>query len=179
MKHAPYTEPLYHSIIDMLQSYHPSSPRQQQLKHHFLSHRHPQSCRKDFLSPGHFTASGFVCTPDMQQLVLIFHHRFQKWIQPGGHLEKTDTHILEAAKREIAEETGLTQPQFTGRIHLDLHHVPKTSKQSAHEHWDIQLLFTHTHTPLNGDLRGVWTAIKTLSQDQSDESVMRFVEILL
>ena len=29
------------------------------------------------------------------------------YIYPGGHIDKSDTSVLEAAKREVKEETGL------------------------------------------------------------------------
>ena len=40
-------------------------------------------------------------------MLLIFHKRLQKWLPPGGELQPDET-PLEAAKRELEEETGLT-----------------------------------------------------------------------
>lgn len=169
---------LYQSIRTFLVDYQPKTVRQNALKDMFLSSQSSVSCARDFLNPGHFTASGFVCTPDFQQWVLIFHPRFQKWIQPGGHLEPHDRDIVDAAQREIVEESGLRDLHFTGHMLLDLHEVPETSKLGAHQHWDIQLLFTHDITPLSGDLRGQWIKQAHLSTAQSDASVLRFLDSL-
>ena len=38
---------------------------------------------------------------------MIFHKRLKKWLPPGGELLNDET-PLEAAKRELMEETGLT-----------------------------------------------------------------------
>lgn len=40
-------------------------------------------------------------------MLLIFHKRLRKWLPPGGELLPNET-PLEAAIRELAEETGLT-----------------------------------------------------------------------
>lgn len=52
----------------------------------------------------HFTASVLIVQDN--KVLLIFHPKFQKWIQPGGHIESNETPV-EAAYREVFEETGL------------------------------------------------------------------------
>lgn len=51
-----------------------------------------------------FTASVYLI--ENQKVLLIFHHKLQKWLAPGGHVEANET-PAEAAKREVREETGL------------------------------------------------------------------------
>jgi 8-oxo-dGTP pyrophosphatase MutT (NUDIX family) len=41
-----------------------------------------------------------------ERVLLIFHKRLQKWLPPGGELHPGET-PLEAAHRELKEETGL------------------------------------------------------------------------
>ncbi|HVF69901.1 MAG TPA: NUDIX domain-containing protein [Xanthomonadales bacterium] len=54
-----------------------------------------------------FTASVWVLTKTKPKKVLLVHHKkYDKWIQPGGHIEHFENPI-ECAVREIKEETGL------------------------------------------------------------------------
>ncbi len=52
----------------------------------------------------HFTATAFVVRDD--STLLHWHKRLQQWMPPGGHIEP-DEDPLEAALREVREETGL------------------------------------------------------------------------
>ncbi len=52
-----------------------------------------------------FTATVYIIKD--QKVLLVYHHKFQKWLPPGGHVEPNES-PTEAAKREVLEETGLT-----------------------------------------------------------------------
>ncbi|MBR2587630.1 MAG: NUDIX domain-containing protein [Bacilli bacterium] len=54
----------------------------------------------------HFCASVFVINPLNKKILLVKHGDYDKWLQPGGHIEEDET-PEDAAKREIYEETGL------------------------------------------------------------------------
>ena len=81
---------------------------------------------RDQFVPGHMTASAVVLSPDRTQLLLVFHRRLGRWLQPGGHVEPKDASILETALREVAEETCATvdaaiEPVLAG---IDVHEIP-------------------------------------------------------
>ena len=54
----------------------------------------------------HFCASAFVINPTNKNILLVKHNLFDKWVQPGGHIEDDET-PEEAAVREVFEETGM------------------------------------------------------------------------
>ena len=57
--------------------------------------------------PGHVTASGIVFSPDRAAMLLVYHRRLERWLQPGGHIDLDDDSVMEAAAREVLEETGV------------------------------------------------------------------------
>jgi 8-oxo-dGTP pyrophosphatase MutT (NUDIX family) len=54
----------------------------------------------------HFCASIFVIDPMTKKILLVHHKKFNKWVQPGGHIEDNET-PEETAVREVYEETGI------------------------------------------------------------------------
>lgn len=167
---------LLDSIVSILREHTPKTPIEELWKDKFLQHAHIDMLSKQNTHPGHFTASGFVRNRNTQQVVLIFHPKFHKWIQPGGHLEVFDEHIVEAAKREIMEETGLVELEWDGTMRLDIHDVPASSSVGAHQHWDLQLGFGTEQTNTSGTLAAQWFFPHELNPSMTDDSVMRFVE---
>ena len=107
---------------------------QQMLKEYMLSKLSLESFSAQRYRPGHFTASAFVLSPDSSQLLLIYHPKFQRWIQPGGHLEAGDVSIEAAAQRELAEETGIVDVSLQKTVHLAVHQVPGKREKPSHEH---------------------------------------------
>lgn len=102
----------------------------------------PNSLSRHHTEPGHFTASGFVLSPDEGQLLLIRHKKLQLWLQPGGHIEASDRGPLEAAIREVQEETALEDVELLQPlVDLDVHHIPSRGEEKAHLHFDLRMLF--------------------------------------
>ncbi len=87
--------------------------------------------RNEF-SPGHFTASGFVGSPDGTSLLLIHHGRLHRWLQPGGHMEAGDATVEAAARREVAEETGIADLVRLGHglLRIDAHPIPERARRT-------------------------------------------------
>ena len=52
------------------------------------------------------SASAYIINPNTKKLLLVKHSDYNKWLQPGGHIEDNET-PEEAAVREVYEETGI------------------------------------------------------------------------
>jgi 8-oxo-dGTP pyrophosphatase MutT (NUDIX family) len=65
----------------------------------------------------HYTATVFVFTEEQPTRVLMLHHRkFGNWMPPGGHQELFEN-PLEAAIREVSEETGINIAPYLDKPH--------------------------------------------------------------
>lgn len=101
---------------------------------------------RDTFEPGHFTASAFVLCPDRKSLLLIFHKKLKMWLQPGGHIEPTDSGLVEAARREVREETGLKELEVVSALFdIDVHSIPAFGQTPAHLHHDVRCVMTAPH----------------------------------
>jgi 8-oxo-dGTP pyrophosphatase MutT (NUDIX family) len=139
---------------------------------------------RDHYAPGHFTASGFVLSPDGRALLLIHHRKLNRWLQPGGHIERSDTDVVASARRELREEVGLAQVSLesNGIFDVDVHAIPALGREPAHEHFDVRFLFRAPSFELQAgsDARAArWVALAQIDEVESDRSVTRAVEKLL
>ena len=134
-------------------------------------------------SPGHVTASGWVVHPDGDRVLLIHHAKLGIWVQPGGHVDPEDVDLVAAARREIAEETGLTELEAVGGIvDVDVHPFPARGDQPDHRHFDVRFAFVSRTADLDHndeahDAR--WVGLDDLDALGVDESVMRPARKLL
>lgn len=138
--------------------------------------------RNEF-DPGHFTASGFVSSPDTRSLLLIHHGRLGRWLQPGGHIEVEDGSVEEAARREVAEETGIGDLDRIGDgiIRIDAHPIPARPDEPAHVHIDLGIGFiarTFHIGPLAEVLDAAWVPFADLAAFDTDDAVRRGADAL-
>ena len=131
-----------------------------------LGNERPMWPRSEF-EPGHFTVSAFVVSPDEGSLLVIHHAKLARWLQPGGHLERHDVTVEEAARREVLEETGVGELRVvgTGLIRIDAHEIPERPSEPAHIHLDLGLGFQAAHTkigPISEVLDARWVAFDDL-----------------
>jgi len=139
---------------------------------------------RSHFDPGHFTASAFVLSPDRASVLLIFHGKLHRWLQPGGHVDPEDVDIIAAARREIAEEVGLSNPTLEGPgiFDVDVHLIPARKTDPAHHHFDVRFLFSASSTDfvVGSDARdGRWVALQQVHTVETDASVLRAITKLL
>ena len=128
-------------------------------------------------APGHVTASAVVVAPDGGSVLLVFHRRLERWLQPGGHVEPTDGTILGAATRELAEETGLVLAKSIcpGPVGLDVHRIPAAGGEPPHLHHDVVFGFVGGPDPSGQSPEGqkvAWCPVADLQRWGADGSVV-------
>ncbi len=107
-----------------------------------------ETCNSNPLSrdtpEGHMTASCVAIHPHQAWMVILWHKKIGRWVQPGGHVEDSDASVADASLRELCEETGasVTDIQsFLGIIDIDVHPIPAHKDQPEHLHYDVRFGF--------------------------------------
>jgi 8-oxo-dGTP pyrophosphatase MutT (NUDIX family) len=130
--------------------------------------------RENFV--GHLTASAFIVSVDWTRMLLVRHPYLNRWLQPGGHVERDDTSLIVAALREVEEEVSLRREALDivrpfGRLipfDIDAHHIPANPRrgEAAHVHHDVRFLFVCRE---EGDVRRGedvrWCELEDAAQD--------------
>ena len=137
------------SIQDLLQTYQPEGEAEAAdvARVRALLERSPDPYPRSL--PLHLTGSALVIHPDSGRVLLRWHPRQQAWLQVGGHGDPGELDPLGIARREAAEETGLSDlvPWPDGQLrHVVIVAVPAAGDDPAHEHADVRF-FLATRTP--------------------------------
>lgn len=89
--------------------------------------------------PGHLTASALVVEQGTHRVVVLWHNKARRWLQPGGHADG-DGNLAHVAWREATEETGLGGLQVVlPPIHADIHEF-RPPDEDPHLHFDVRYL---------------------------------------
>ena len=134
--------------------------------------------------PGHITASAFIVSEDMTQILLVHHAKLNKWLQPGGHADG-DTHVTRVALREGNEETGLQHLQLTTAdiFDLDIHPIPARKDLQEHDHYDVRFLViasVQEKIIVSEESHDVkWVPVAELEKYNDEKSILRMKAKLL
>lgn len=170
-------------IRSLVVDYTPRSPRENAMlsdfSRHFSDDSGPTS-RSD--GPIHATASAFVFDPSLTQIALVFHGKGMFWVQPGGHLED-DTSIVDAALRELEEETGLEAGHPGTSLVYDLdHHALSAAFGRCVSHLDVGVaLIVPAHSPLTVSIESAdvrWWPVDALPPDVPEGFEVRVRSLL-
>jgi 8-oxo-dGTP pyrophosphatase MutT (NUDIX family) len=137
------------SIQDLLKTYHPEGAAETAdvARVRALIEHSPDPYPRSL--PLHVTGSALIVHTGSGRVLLRWHQRQQAWLQVGGHGDPGEEDPLGIARREAAEETGLTDlvpwpdPQLR---HVVIVGVPAAGADPAHEHADVRF-FLATRTP--------------------------------
>lgn len=90
---------------------------------------------------GHLTGSALVVDSGTRRVLLLFHTKIQRWLQPGGHADG-DGNLAHVSLREAQEETGIDGLSVvTPAIDLDIHVFRSAAgKEPDHLHLDVRHL---------------------------------------
>lgn len=99
---------------------------------------HPDALWRSCLT-GHLTGSALVVDAACERILLLFHRKVQRWLQPGGHVDG-DANLPAAALREATEETGIEGLRVVvPAIDLDIHEF-RAAGEPSHLHLDARYL---------------------------------------
>lgn len=102
--------------------------------------RHPDALHRS-CTEGHLTGSALVVDPDSERILLLFHAKVRRWLQPGGHADG-DANLAAVALREATEETGIEGLRVDpAPIDLDVHRFRSVRPDEPdHDHHDVRFL---------------------------------------
>ena len=99
---------------------------------------HPDAARRS-CREGHLTGSALVVDAEARRVLVLFHRKAQRWLQPGGHADG-NTNLAAVAWRESTEETGIEGLRVAvPAIDVDVHEV-HFAGEHAHLHLDVRFL---------------------------------------
>jgi len=96
------------------------------------------------IADGHLTGSALVLAEGGDRVLLLFHRKLGRWLQPGGHAEAGEADGEAVALREAREETGIEDlrlhPSAPRPLDVDVHLIPARPREPAHKHLDLRYL---------------------------------------
>ena len=137
------------ALIDDIRAFEPRCPQEEVDRLLMLERLEADPLAFDRTSPLHFTASAWTVDPKGEQTLLVYHNIFDSWSWVGGHADG-EQNLAAVAKRELAEETGVTAAWLVNmgmnRI-FSLEAVPVAGHMrhgqwvSSHAHLNVTYLF--------------------------------------
>lgn len=130
---------------------------------------------------GHIVAGGFIYAKEENKFLVLYHNDLKMFLYPGGHVDSSDVNTLEASKREILEETGLSNLEQLklsedSLIPIDIgtHIIGYNERLNLpeHYHFDFRYLFmVDKISDIKTDTEELssykWISVEELSSDQN------------
>jgi 8-oxo-dGTP pyrophosphatase MutT (NUDIX family) len=141
---------------------------------------HPDALHRS-CSVGHLTGSALVVDPSSERILLLFHAKVRRWLQPGGHADG-DANLAAVALREATEETGIDGlAVHPAPIDLDIHRfVSARPDEPDHDHLDVRFLVLtppDAEVAINHESEDArWVTRDELAVLDVDEGVLRMAD---
>lgn len=169
-------------LLRKLDEYEPFDGREAAMVTRLLSFAlaHENCCERR-LGIGHVVTGAWAVDRERERALLVHHRKLERWLQPGGHVE-SDASLIDAARRELREETGLRKPRLlSGEIFdVDVHEIPAGSGAPAHMHHDVRFIFEasrHASLQVSEESHAVrWVRLDELRALNDSASLARLVE---
>jgi len=136
-------------LSDILKQYlllFPEEEKEQKQFNEFLNNCNDVTDWNNF--KGHVVASGFIYSKKDNKFLVLYHNDLKVYLYPGGHIDESDKTPLDAARREIFEETGLLNIKQLVLcnnelipIDIDTHIIPYDAKRNLPEHYHFDFSY--------------------------------------
>ncbi len=99
---------------------------------------------------GHIVAGGFIYSIKDKKFLSLYHKDLNIYLYPGGHIDEEDKSPFEAARREVFEETGISNLKALNivddkivPIDIDTHMISYNERLDlpSHYHFEFRYLF--------------------------------------
>jgi len=169
-------------IIQDLKNYQLKYPNEASVVDRFVEfvNKHEDCCERSLLE-GHVTASAWLVNRSGNHVLLTHHRKLNKWFQLGGHTDG-NTNVLEAAKREAEEESGLNHLSviMPAIFDIDIHLIPDRESEPEHYHYDIryalQALGSTDYSVSAESLDLKWVPIGQIREYTTEKSMLRMAQ---
>ena len=166
------------AALALLEAWHPSTARDARLRTRYVEHlrAHEDALLRSHF-PDHLTAGVIVVSPLADAVLLNHHRKADAWLAFGGHVEAGDPTLAAAARRELVEESGLSDFDFDPEpLSLDEHAVEFCSDLGTVHHLDVRFLATAdpdlAHRASEESLAVRWWPVDALPQTFDDMYVL-------
>lgn len=97
---------------------------------------------------GHIVAGGFIYSKNEKKFLVLFHNDLNMYLYPGGHIDGNDKNPLYSSRREILEETGLSELEQLKiseneliPIDIDVHKINYNERLNLPEHYHFEFRY--------------------------------------
>ncbi|MBQ1251601.1 MAG: NUDIX hydrolase [Firmicutes bacterium] len=137
----------------------------------------------------HFTSSCWVMNPQKTKALMVHHNIYNAWSWMGGHADGC-ADLLAVAKKELAEESGVTDARLLSEIPITLEmigvqsHEKKGKYIAPHIHLNVTYLFEvdeNTSLRIKEDENSgvMWRDLKAIREDTTEPHMNKLYNKLL